>query len=244
MRNRSTLAALSLLALALGAPAHARPGDWGGGGWGEPGWGNSRWDGPSSSSRVERDRSREGRVQVARFVAQGTAADALGHGAIAVASQTAGQDYVAQGDRAAYEAAVIDQLVHAGYDTAHAQPAGGQLAELKVTRTVLEPAEQKHKPVSGEVAMSASNRGMGYGMALNIDMTKPLPPLVSTKLEARIRDRTTNAVLWEGRAEVATREGDDKWGDQAIAAKLAAALFDGFPRASDSVSMPGTEAGG
>ena len=247
MRNRSKFAALSLLTLAFAAaPAHARPGGWGGSGWGEPGWGNSRWDGPSTSGdRLgERDRSREGRVQVARFVAQGNAADALGHGAIAIASQTEGQDYVPQGDRAAYEAAVIDQLVHAGYDTAHAQPAGGQLAELKVTRTVLEAAEAKHKPVSGEVAMSVGNRGSAYGMALNVDLTKPLPPLVSTKLEARIRDRVTNAVLWEGRAEVATREGDEKWGEQAIAGRLAEALFDGFPHASDGVSVPRADLGG
>jgi hypothetical protein len=247
MRNRSTLAALSLLTLALASvPAHARPGGWGGSGWGEPGWGNSRWDGPSSSrDRLgERDRSREGRVQVARFVAEGNAADALGHGAIAIGSQTEGQDYVPQGDRAAYEAAVIDQLIHAGYDTAHAQPTGGQLAELKVTRTVVEPAEAKRKPVSGEVAMSVGNRGTAYGMALNVDLTKPLPPLVSTKLEARIRDRATNVVLWEGRAEVSTREGDEKWGEQAIAARLAEALFDGFPRASDGVSVPRADIGG
>ena len=251
MPNRSTIAFLCLLipaAAILAAPAQAWPG---GPGWGGPGWGGSRWDAPSSPrDRLgERDRSREGRVQVARFVAEGTAADALGHGAISVASQTAGQDYVPQGDRAAYEAAVIDQLVHAGYDTAPtkplgAQPAGGQLAELKVTRIVIEPAEAKRKPVSGEMAVSVGNRGTAYGMAVNVDLTKPLPPLVSTKLEARIRDRATNAVLWEGRAEVATREGDDKWGEQAIAARLAEALFDGFPRASDGLSVPRTDVGG
>jgi len=173
-------------------------------------------------------------VEVNRFVAEGNTAQALGHGAIAVSSGTEGQDYVPQGNRAAFEAAVVDQLVHAGYDTAHALPAGGQLAELKVTQTVVEPAEARRKPVSGEVAMSVGNRGTAYGMALNVDLTKPLPPLVSTKLEARIRDRATGTVLWEGRAEVATREGDEKWSDQAIAARLAEALFDGFPHASDA----------
>jgi hypothetical protein len=243
MRDRSTLAALLapvllapvllapvLLAL-VSAPAQARPGGWGGPGWGEPGW-----DGPRASRdrAASRDRSREGRVEVNRFVAEGDAAQALGHGTITVSSGTEGQDYVPQGNRAAFEAAVVDQLVHAGYETAHAQPAGRQLAELKVTQTVVEPAEARRKPVSGEVAMSVGNRGAAYGMALNVDLTKPLPPLVSTKLEARIRDRATNAVLWEGRAEVATREGDEKWSDQAIAARLAEALFDGFPRASDA----------
>ena len=32
----------------------------------------------------------------------------------------------------------------------------------------------------------------------------------------------------------ATREGDKDWGEQDIAARLAAALFQGFPLASDS----------
>ena len=73
---------------------------------------------------------------------------------------------------------------------------------------------------------------------LTVDLSKPLPPLVSTRLEARIRDRATNAVLWEGRAEVATRDGDEKWSEQDIAARLAEALFDGFPRASDAGTGP------
>lgn len=230
MRDRSTLAVLSLLALAAGAtPAHARPGGWEGPGWGEPGW-----PGPSRDAPATRDRSREGRIDVSRFVAEGEAAQALGHGAIAVASRGAGQDHVPQGDRAAFEAAVVDQLVHAGYDTTHAQPEGGQVAELTVTRTVLEPAEARRKPVSGEAAMSVGNRGTAYGLALAVDLSKPLPPLVSTRLEARIRDRATDKVLWEGRAEVATREGDAKWGEQAIATRLAEALFDGFPRTGGS----------
>lgn len=236
MHDRSIFVLLTVLAAAA-APTTvmARPGGWDGPGWGRPGWEGTR---PAPRS-LERHRSDEGRVQVARFVAEGDAAQALGHGAIAVASGTEGRDYVPQGNRAAYEAAVVDQLVHAGYDTTQTGQTGGQLAELTVTRTVLQPAEAKRSPVSGEAAMSVSNRGTAYGLAVNVDLTKPLPPLVSTKLEARIRDRATHAVLWEGRAEVATREGDDKWGEQEIAARLAEALFDGFPRASDAIAHGG-----
>ena len=64
-------------------------------------------------------------------------------------------------------------------------------------------------------------------------LTKPRAALVSTRMEARIRDRQTNQVLWEGRAEISTRDGDADWTEQAIAAKLAQALFDGFPNRSD-----------
>lgn len=241
MRDRSIFFLLTALAAtAMPALAEARPGGWDG-----PGWGSSRWDRPgwentrSTPRSIERDRSREGRVEVARFVAEGDAAQALGHGPLSVASGTEGQDYVPQDHRAAYEAAVVDQLVHAGYDTAQASQTGGQLAELTITRTILQPAEARRSPVSGEAAVSVGNRGTAYGLAVNVDLSKPLPPLVSTRLEARIRDRTTNAVLWEGRAEVATREGDDQWGEQAIAARLAEALFDGFPRASDAPRLGG-----
>jgi hypothetical protein len=227
------LALLAVLAVAS-SPALARPGGWYGPGWGEmsPMRGTPR--------RAAADRSREGRVTVDRFVAEGAAAGALGHGGIAVASASAasqpGEDFVGPGNRAAYEAAVVDRLVHAGYDTTRAET--GQTAELRVTRSVVQPAEAKRSPVSGEAAMSVGNRGTAYGLAVAVDLTKPLPALVATRLETRIRDRASGAVLWEGRAEVMTREGDERWTDQAIAARLAEALFDGFPLASDASAGP------
>jgi hypothetical protein len=102
-----------------GRLSHARhrartraPGEWDGPGWGRFGWDDPGRDSPPpAASRSARDRSRENRIEVNRFV--GDDATALGHGAITVASQTEGQDYVPQGDRAAYEAAVVEQLVHA-----------------------------------------------------------------------------------------------------------------------------------
>lgn len=239
MRNRTARSSLAALAILVSAsvPALARPGGWGGPGWGGSGWDGPGWERGPLPASVSRDRSREGRVEVARFVGNDPAA--LGHGAIAVASQTEGQDYVPQASRAAYEAAVIDRLVRAGYDTTQAnlgKASPGQYAELKVMRSVVEPAEAKRSPVSGSAAMSVGTRGSAYGLAVNVDMTKPLSALVSTRLEARIRDKATNAVFWEGRAEIATREGDAKWSDQMIAGKLAEALFDGFPTANDGPS--------
>lgn len=251
MRNRPVSHSLKTLVktmtclalLAGGTPSLARPGGWGSPGWGGPNW-NDTPRGPLSAEAGrprldQRDRSREGRIEVNRFVAEGEAAQALGRGQITVSSQSEGQDFVGPGNRAAFEAAIVDRLVHAGYDTANTSPEGGQVAELRVTRTVIEPAETRRKPVSGEAAMEVGNRGTAYGLALNVDLSKPLPPLVSTRLEARIRDRATSKLLWEGRAEVATREGDERWSEQTIAARLAEALFDGFPRASDSGAAPG-----
>ncbi|EQB11026.1 DUF4136 domain-containing protein [Novosphingobium lindaniclasticum] len=227
------------LSAAVAAPSlQARPG------WG-PGWGGgygSRWDGgwndplmggpigsPISSSRT-RD-SREGRVEVSRFVTQGPEAAGLGHGAVSVQSDSGEGQWVPGPQRAAYEAAIVDALVGAGYDTQHKQEDGGQVAELKISRQILTPAEEKRNPVSGAAAVGVSNRGSAYGLALNVDLSKPRSALVGTRLDTRIVDKTSGKVLWEGYATIATREGDDDWPDYRIAGKLAQALFDGFPKA-------------
>lgn len=239
IRSRTFLAVPAALAgIFLAAiPAQARPGGWEHG-WERPGWGD-RQPAPISR-RAEADRSREGRIETAHFVAEGDAARVLGHGPVTVTSQSGtGQSGAgAEGPdaaRAAFEAAVVDRLVRAGYDTAPpggtpAAALGGQLADLRLTRTVIEPAERRRGPVSGEAAMEVGNRGTAYGLSLAIDLTRPLPPLVSTRIDLRITDRASGAALWEGRAEVATREGDAEWSADRLAARLVDALFDGFPQ--------------
>ena len=253
--HRLLLLALTAAALGAAAPALAQ-GGWGGGGWGGGGWGGERWGGPREAMPSDAGDAREGRVDVERF----PAADAvllLGHGAIAVASAPApgaspqtdaepadaptmapsiihGDDLTDSREQAVYEAAVIDRLAKAGYDTANPSTTAGQLAELHMTHTLLVPQEQKHSPVSGEVAMGASNRGSMMGLGINIDLSKPRAALMSTQLTLSIRDRASGRPLWEGRASIATREGDAHWSDQKIAARLAAALFAGFPTAGAS----------
>ena len=143
-----------------------------------------------------------------------------------------GRAYVTPREAAVFEAAVIDQLVKAGYNTAapaSTSPApGGQLAELRITHDLLTPAEQRRSPVSGEMAMGASNRGSMMGLGISIDLSKPRAALIGTTLALRIRDAATGKPLWEGRASIATREGSSRWPQQAIATRLATALFEGF----------------
>lgn len=240
---KTAIFATGMVATLLATPAlQARPG-WGGGygsGWGS-GWGD-RWGdplmggpvgAPMSSSRTKD--SREGRVEVSRFVAQDPQAADLGHGVVSVQSDSGEGQWVPGAERAAYEAAIVDALVGAGYDTQHKEDNGGQVAELKISRQVLTPAEEKRNPVSGTAAMGVSNRGSAYGLAVNVDLTKPRTALIGT----RIVDKASGKVLWEGYATIATREGDDNWPDYRIAGKLAAALFDGFPKADPvGVSAP------
>lgn len=219
MRIASLLAVAALAACA--APAFAQYGRWDG-----------PLDGPSRSSRGRYADPREGRVEVSRFVGEGDSAALLGHGPVEVSSAAGGpfgpvpQDALAQSDRAPFEAAVVDRLIAAGYDTIHADPEAGQVAELRISREVLVPAEVKRNPVSGTAAMEVGNRGSAYGLGIAVDMTKPRTALLSTRMDARIKDRASGKVLWEGRAQIATRQGDDAWTDGKIADKLAAALFD------------------
>ncbi|MEY4237593.1 MAG: hypothetical protein RL339_194 [Pseudomonadota bacterium] len=231
-RTRLSLAAAAIT-LALTGTGTAlmaqRTGPYGPG-WGEPRWGEPRWgEGRDAERSLRRERAaREGKVDVAQFRAAGDVALALGHGAIAVvrpADESAAPDSRIS---ATFEAAVENQLAGAGYDTL-GSATGGQIAEVRIVRAEAEPAEQKGKPLSGEMVVGVSNHGSMIGGALHYDGTKPRAALISTRLETRIRDRVSGQVLWEGRAEMLTRAGDDRWGDQAIASKLAAALFDGFP---------------
>ncbi len=215
-----TLAILSVLALA--APAQAQPGVWGDRGWTTAPGGYAR------SARAASP-SREGKVQVARFVTEDPAlAAALGKGTVSVVEAAATSPVDAR-EMATFQAAVIDALAGAGYQTA--TPDGAQVAEVRVLHSIAEPQEAPRKPVSGERAVGVSNRGSMMGLGINIDLTKPKGALVSTRLEARIKDRASGAVLWEGRADILTRQGDARWNDQKIADRLAAALFEGFPAA-------------
>lgn len=224
---RLPLALLILTATAGADPVVAQPIGGFGGGWGGHGWGRPGFDrGPGAARRADGD-SREGKVQVSRFLAEDVDVRMLGHGPIGVSAMPGSTGDARSG--ATFEAAVVDQLAKAGYDTVTPKSDGGQIAEVRVIHDVVRPEEAKHNPVSGEAAVGVSNRGSYTGLALNVDLSKPAKALVSTRLMARIKDRVTGAVLWEGRADIITRDGDDRWTEQAIATRLAAALFEDFP---------------
>ncbi len=224
MKHRHAfISALVVAGLVLPLPALASWGDpWGSGsGWGRSG----SWDRPSSRVSSGRD-SREGQVEVERFEADNARAQ-LGQGAVVV--RTLAGSTTDTRDQSTYEAAVIDQLVKAGYDTLDAYPADGQIAEIRIIRDVVTPQEEKRSPVSGSMMVGASNRGSMAAMAVNVDLSAPRKALLSTRLEARLRDKASDAILWEGRATVMTREGDSHWNEQVISSRLAAALFEEMP---------------
>jgi hypothetical protein len=223
--TRTAIMTAALVGLSLSTPLAAQRGGWGGPGWGMMGP-RGGYYGPERGGRDPR----EGKVEAATFVANSPNIGALGHGPVALAP-AAGSEGSGL-DEAMFGSALVDQLAKAGYQTDAAQHGAGQIIEYVVSHDVVAPAEPPRNPVGGEVAIGAGSRGSGVGLGLNIDLSKPLKALVATRLEARIRDSATHELLWEGRAQMITREGDKHWTSQALAARMAAALFKGFPHPS------------
>jgi hypothetical protein len=168
---------------------------------------------------------REGKVRVQTFVASTPAVAALGHGPITIKPGRDGPD------TGLFEAAIADELSHAGYQVG--APGAGQALDLVVTRQLIQPPERPHSPISGgvDVGVGGGRRhyGSGVGLGIGIDLSKPLSALISTEVEVRIQDATTHELLWQGRAEIVSREADKHWRPDAIAARLTAALFRNFP---------------
>jgi hypothetical protein len=235
---RALGAACALVAIITAAPmAIAQPG-WGGGfggyGGGFGGYGGG-WGGRSQASVQD---SREGKLDAEGFVADG-AAPYLGGGHVTVTA-TAGS--MADGrEEATFEAAIVDQLAKAGYDIITKDPNGGQVTEITIVHDELVPAEQKHSPISGSMEAGVSNRGSGMGIELNYDATKPRGALIETRLDMRILDRASGKPLFEGRARIATREGDSRWTDDKVANRLAGAIFAKFPRSAPRPTQPAAQ---
>lgn len=171
---------------------------------------------------------REGRIQAAHFAASGPAAAALGHGSIAV--QSAPGSMTVGTEDAAFQSAVAGELARAGYRTDMGVSGPGQVAELVISHALVQPPEPPHSPISGEVEAGGGGRYSGVGVAIGIDLTKPRGALIATRLDARIRDSATHELLWEGHADVVTRDRDRHWSTPVLASRLAAALFKDFPR--------------
>jgi hypothetical protein len=209
---------IGIVGLAFAPSAAAQPA----GGWDGPGYGPP----PSYLEPPGTRDSREGKIQVQTFASSTPAVAALGHGPITI---NAGRDGP---DEGLLEAAIADQLTHAGYQIG--APGAGQALDFGVTRQVIQPAEPPHNPIHGgvDVGVGGGGRhyGSGMGLGLAIDLSKPLSALISTEIEVRIQDAKTQELLWQGRAELVSRETDKHWRPDAIAARLSAALFRNFPR--------------
>lgn len=168
-----------------------------------------------------------GPVEVTRFnrVSEG---QSYGKGTYAVIAD--GTSLSSRVTLSAYVAAVGQALQKAGYSDAAA--ASQVLVDVKVNTEELAPG-QSRSPVS--VGVGGSTGGgyrSGVGVGVGIDITnlinKP-KPRVATTLSVIMRNRSDNSVIWEGKASQEATAGTPAAQPGIAAAKLASALFSGFP---------------
>ncbi len=166
-----------------------------------------------------------GPVEITRFHVPET--ELLGQGTIAV-EPAEGIDGDSLEFRT-YAGAVARELTRLGYSE---MVAGGnqsaQVAVLAVERRAFRPGRDG-SPVSVGVGGSTGTYGSGVGVGIGLDLSGPPPEQVETRMSVMIRERATNRTLWEGRAQFAVRASSPLAGSQLGAAKMAEALFEGFP---------------
>jgi len=167
-----------------------------------------------------------GPVQVTRFHLPDIAA--LGNGPIAVEAAP-GTDGGSLEYRS-YAAAVARELVRLGYAEVPAG-SGAQVAQVRLERQAYRP-DRTRGPVSVGVGGSTGTYGSGVGVGLGIDLSGPPPEQVTTLLAVTIRNRASGAAIWEGKAEFTVRADSPLASTSLGAAKLAEALFRGFPGVS------------
>jgi hypothetical protein len=171
-------------------------------------------------------------VEVTRFI--GASPDQLGRGPIAVETAP-GQD-PGTWEHATFQAAVAERLTRLGYTVTGDM--AQQVAEISVDR-VTEDLDRPRSPVSVGVGGSTGGYyGSGVGGGVAIDLTPRRGPATDTQLHVIIRPSGGGTALWEGRARfVAT--ANSRYADQrAVAARLADALFGGFPgRSGETITV-------
>ena len=166
-----------------------------------------------------------GPVEVTRFLEPASTAR-LGQGTIFVESAP-GVD----GDSLAlapYKEAIARELETLGYREG-SRAAATQIAQVQVERYRTAGGERRG-PVSVGVGGSTGSYGSGLGLGLGINLGGGGPrEMIDTEVRVMIRDKSSNATYWEGRAQFSV-SGNSPYADTpANAAAVADALFRNFP---------------
>ncbi len=169
-----------------------------------------------------------GPVEVTRFhVPEATQ---LGQGTVAI-EPAEGMDGQSLEFRT-YAAAVGHELQRLGYADMVADGRASQsVAVVRIERESFRRSSDG-SPVSVGIGGGTGGYGSGIGLGLGIDLSGPPPETVETQLAVVIRDRASGQALWEGRARFSARASSPLAQTQLGAAKLAEALFRGFPGTS------------
>ena len=171
-------------------------------------------------------------VEVTRFT--GPAPQLLGTGPIAV--RAAPGEPPDSWEYAAFQTAVAEELAELGYTVTGGD--ADQVAEIRVQRFVQQ-GERRRSPVSVGVGGSTGGWGSGVGAGIGINLGGGgSAERIDTQLQVMIRPTAGGDALWEGRANFTATTNSDYADQRAAAAKLADALFDGFPgRSGETIEV-------
>jgi hypothetical protein len=166
-----------------------------------------------------------GPVEVTRFHAPDISA--LGKGTIEVVPAP-GQDGASL-EWKTYQGAVRRQLTLLGYAEPAAGAASDQIAELRLSRSTYRPARSGGGPVSVGIGGSTGSYGSGLGLGIGINLSPRPAEQIQTDLGVMIKDKVKAVTLWEGRASYTVKAGSPLADTALGSAKMAEALFKGFP---------------
>lgn len=133
-----------------------------------------------------------------------------------------------------YAAAIQTQLLQIGYTAAAPGTAGQYVAVVGLSRTS-QPIGPARSPLTiglGGGGYSGGYRGGGVGLGGGISFPVGKPrqrSAIFSQLSVQIRRRSDGTAIWEGRAQTAADERSPDAQAGAAAAKMAHALFLGFP---------------
>lgn len=130
-----------------------------------------------------------------------------------------------------YAAAVEAELAKQGFTVRPGLQGSEQVAVVDIQRGIRPGALPGRSPVTIGIGGGSFGRNVGIGLGTSFGLGKPRSTDVEmTTLAVQIKRRSDASMIWEGRA-VLEDKGNRTSPDQDIA-RLAAALFSGFPGAS------------
>jgi hypothetical protein len=128
-----------------------------------------------------------------------------------------------------YAAAVQSELLRIGYTAAPPGQPAQFLATVNFVRASRGTVDLG-PPVTLGLGVGGFGRHVGGGVGGGIGIGKHRTrELITSELSVRITDRATGSTIWEGRAQLDGAVGSEQASPAATAAKLARALFKGFP---------------
>jgi hypothetical protein len=170
-------------------------------------------------------------VEVTRFTAPQAA---LGSGTISL--RPGPGEPADSWDYTAFQSAVADELTRLGYSVT--DEGARQVAVITVRRASQQTGTER-SPVNVGVGGSTGSYGSGLGLGVGFNLGGGRPAeQIDTELRVSIVPAGGVDALWEGRARFTATANSDYASRQAAAAKLAGALFAGFPgRSGETIEV-------